>query len=330
VAVHRARRSNLFSARGRLWCAENLILLAAALSAAAVWAAGVAFSAGGAAARPALRLPAGQLAVVVLDVRQGDAVFIQTPDLKRVLVDAGPAPTDRDSFSAGRDKIVPFLREQRVERLDAVVLSHAHADHIGGLAYVLQSVPVDRVYDPGFDFASEIYLEALGMIEKSDGRIGYQVVRQGDTLPIGGETVWQVLSPPRPYLSGTRSDCNSNSVVLRLAWRGVSFLFLGDAEEETEEALAEYGPRLRSTFLKVAHHGSRYSSSPFFLDLVRPLHALISCGTNNAFGHPHEETLQRLGAAGAAIHRTDLGGDLLVLSDGSSYKVVEQRRGSTR
>ena len=325
VAVHRAKRSNVFSARGRLWCTENLIVLAMALGALALWIAGTAFSASGETAHPALPLPPGQLAVAVLDVHQGDAIFIQTPDLKHVLVDTGPAPTDQDPFSAGRDKVVPFLREHGVDRLDAVVMSHAHADHIGGLAYVLQSIPVDRVYDPGFDFASDLYLEALDIIEKSDGKIGYQIVHSGDVLPIGGEVLWQVLAPPREYLNGTRSDCNSNSIVLRLAWRDVSFLLMGDAEEETEKILADYGPRLRSTFLKVAHHGSRYSSSSFFLDLVQPVHAFISCGRNNAFGHPHEEALRRLEAAGATIHRTDLSGDLLVLTDGYRYKVVESK-----
>jgi beta-lactamase superfamily II metal-dependent hydrolase len=325
VVTGRLRKSNMFSARGRLACRENLGVLGLATLAAAVWLAGSAFSAGGPAGRRAA-LPGGLLAVQMLDVEQGDGILVQTPDLVRALIDAGPAPVEGGSpFSAGRDKIAPFLREAGIDRVDAFVISHAHADHIGGLPYLLQSVPIGRVYDPGFAFTSDLYVEALERIEQSEGAIDYGIVRQGDSIQLGKDVLCQVLAPPQPYISGTRSDCNSNSIVVRLVYRNVSFLFMGDAEEETEKALAEYGNGLRSTFLKVAHHGSRYSSSKHFLDLVRPRYALISCGRNNAFGHPHEEALERLHEAGADILRTDLHGDVLVLTDGESYKIVTGR-----
>lgn len=325
VAVHRARKSNVFSARGPLACRENFLLFGLSVLCAAVALFGTAFRAGDDGAPAVVPLPQGQLVVVMLDIRQGDSIFIQTPDLKRILVDAGPAPTDRDTFSAGRDKIVPWLQEHGIDHLDAFVLSHAHADHIGGLAYLLQSIPVDRVYDPGFAFTTPSYTEALEVIEKSDGGIVYKVVQQGNRIPLGNDVVLQVLAPGRPFLSGTRSDCNSNSVILRLAYKQVSFLFMGDAEEETEKLVADYGAGLHSTFLKVAHHGSRYASSAFFLDLVRPLHAFISCGKNNTFGHPTVETLGRLEAVGAKVHRTDENGDITILSDGERYKIVHQK-----
>lgn len=322
VATRRARKSNIFSARGALACPENLMLLGLALLCGLLALLGTAFERGAESTRNVVPLPQGELVVVMLDVEQGDSIFIQTPDLKRILVDAGPAPTDRDSFAAGRDKIVPWLQEHGIDHLDAFVLSHAHADHIGGLAYLLQSIPVDTVYDPGFSFTSDIYLEALDVIEKSGGRIRYQIVHQGDRIPLGNDVLVQVLAPVIPYISGTRSDCNSNSTVLRVAYGKISFLFMGDSEEETEKVLADYGSRLHSTFLKVAHHGSRYSSSPFFLGLVRPFHALISAGKNNSFGHPHAETLKRLEAVGAKIHRTDEHGDITVITDGERYKIL--------
>jgi DNA internalization-related competence protein ComEC/Rec2 len=270
-------------------------------------------------------LPEGQLVVAMLDVRQGDAIFVQTPDLVRILIDAGPAPMDRDPYSAGRDKIVPWLEQHGIDRLDAFVISHAHADHIGGLAYLLQSIAVDRVYDPGYAFTSDIYEQVLSIIEQSDGRIQWQVARQGDTIPLGNEVLGQVLAPPQPYIEGTRSDCNSNSLVLRLTYGNVSFLFMGDSEEETEKPLADYGDGLRTTFLKVAHHGSRYSTSEHFLQMVQPRYALISCGRNNAFGHPHQEALERLTHAGARVLRTDQSGDIVVITDGQRYKVIEER-----
>lgn len=317
----RRKKSNPLSARGRLLCRENLLILLFLLIGTAVWAATAGFSS----RKTSLVLPPGQLIVAMLDIHQGDSIFIQTPDMFRVLVDAGPAASDRDSFSSGRDKLIPFFREHEIDRLDAFIMSHAHEDHIGGLAELMKSVDIDRIYDPGFAYTADMYFNVLSTIEKSDGRIDYQIVHAGDTLPLGNRVLCQVLSPPRPFISGSRSDCNSNSTVLRIAYGNVSFLLMGDSEEDTERLLADHGRQLHSTFLKVAHHGSRYSSSPFFLSLVQPLHALISCGRNNAFGHPHEETLQHLRDVGATIHRTDLSGDIFVITDGEKYKIIEGR-----
>jgi competence protein ComEC len=326
IATRRARRQNPFSARGTLACPENFLIAALAAAAGVVLLTGAAFSAGSGQGRPILPLPEGQLVVAMLDVGQGDAIFVQTPDRFRMLVDAGPGPTDRDPTNAGRDKIVPFLERHGIGRLDAFVMSHAHADHIGGLAYLLQSVAIDRVYDPGFVFSSPVYEHVLQLVENSGGRVDYRIPGPGETLPLGNAVLGQVLAPPRPHIQGTRSDCNSNSLVLRLAYGEVTMLFMGDAEEETEEMLAQYGSGLRSTILKVAHHGSRYSSSEFFLQLVQPRHAFISAGRGNVFGHPHQEALERLAKVGARIHRTDEGGDILLVTDGKRYRIVESRK----
>ncbi len=324
IAQRRAIQASFFAARGRLLCKENLFLLAFALVCASLWLSNLLFAADPQ-ARTILPFPDGQLIVAFLDIGQGDSIFIQTPDKRNILIDAGPGPDLQKGFSAGRDRILPFFQEHGIHQLDAFVMSHAHADHIGGLPYILESIPVQRFYDPGFAFTSPLYLDVLETIEKSAGAIDYQIVKPGDRLDFGNEVAAQILAPPRPYISGSRSDANANSLVLRLAYGRVSILLPGDAEEETEHDLAEYGDGLRSTFLKAAHHGSRYASSKLFLDLTRPLHVFVSCGRNNLFGHPHEETLKRYAAIGAKVHRTDRSGHILLFTDGKRYKIVSSK-----
>ncbi|EPX63120.1 hypothetical protein D187_006530 [Cystobacter fuscus DSM 2262] len=268
--------------------------------------------------------PLKPLSVYFFDVGQGDAALIVSPTGKTVLIDAGPPEAD--------ERLVPRVRELVQGPLDLVILTHPHLDHLGGMVRVLQTVRARRFMDPGFDHPSEAYRELLKVMEPRKEQQRQEVVDQvmnpepnpsnpEAPLTIGlGEgaslSIYWPRAPQQPFLKGTRSDANSNSIVARLTYGGTSFLFMGDAEAETEAALLARPVDLRATVLKVAHHGGRYSSTAPFLAAVRPQAAVISCGVGNEYGHPTAEVLQRLGAQGARVLRTDRDGEVLAVSDG--------------
>jgi competence ComEA-like helix-hairpin-helix protein len=249
------------------------------------------------------------LRVHFLDIGQGDAVLIVSPTGKTVLVDAGPR---------GGDRVVRHaLASEGQTAIDLAVLSHAHADHIGGMAAVVEAVEVRRVLDPGLDHPSATYRNLLKTLAKH--KVPVSIAREGRKIDLGGGVALEILAPTEPLISGTRSDANTNSIVLRLTHGSMSLLLTGDAEEPTERRLLERPERLASTILKVAHHGSRHSTTARFLSAVAPAAAVISCGLNNKYGHPHPETLQRLEDMGSGVFRTDLHGTVTLESTGSSW-----------
>jgi competence protein ComEC len=249
------------------------------------------------------------LRVHFLDIGQGDAILIVSPTGKTVLVDAGPR---------GGDRVVRHaLASEGRTVIDLAVFSHAHADHIGGMARVVEAVDVKRVLDPGFDHTSATYRQLLQTLAKHN--VPVSIARDGRKIDLGGGAALEILAPADPLLTGTRSDANTNSIVLRLTHGSMSLLLTGDAEEATERRLLESPERLASTILKVAHHGSRHSSIARFLAAVTPVAAVISCGLDNKYGHPHPETLERLKAIGSGVFRTDLHGTVSLESTGSSW-----------
>lgn len=250
---------------------------------------------------------AGPVLVDVLDVGQGDAVLVRGGG-ETVLIDAG----DRDG------PVVERLHALGVYRLDLVVATHPHADHIGEMADVLRTFEVERYVDNGMAHTTQTYRDVLGAL--AAGGVPRHVARAGDTFPLGDEATLTVLFPGEPLLTGTRSDLNSNSVVLRLDHGEVSVLLTGDAEAPTEVALVE-GGLSPVDVLKVSHHGSAHSTTRRLLDAARPEVALISCGAANRYGHPAAETLERLRAAGVLVYRTDTQQTLRVASDGEGYTV---------
>lgn len=252
---------------------------------------------------------AGELTVDVLDVGQGDAILIRGGG-KSVLIDAG----DRDAST------VEQLTALDVHRLDLVVATHPHADHIGRMPDVLAAFEVGLYLDSGLPHDTQTYRDTMAAVEQR--HIPYRTASAGTHLNLGDEAVFTVLFPSGTALTGTRSDLNSNSVVLRLDHGQNSFLFTGDAEEPTERELMRGGLEPVDV-LKVAHHGSEHSSTPSFLDAVHPRYALVSVGSGNRYGHPDAACLQRLADAHAMVYRTDLSGDLRVLSDGVDLEVVE-------
>ncbi|MBW3623714.1 MAG: ComEC/Rec2 family competence protein [Armatimonadetes bacterium] len=260
--------------------------------------------------------PAPSLRFTLLDVGQGDCLLVQTPDGAAMLVDGGGLRGYGDdptvSFDVGERIVVPALRRMGVRRLDLVVLSHPHDDHIGGLGAVLESIPVRGVVTNGERGESA----ACRRLERAirDRRIPEHVVGAGDALRLGREVMVEAMAPAPPRFTGTRSDTNNHSVVLRLRYRGFKALLTGDIEAEAEARLL---PALgRVDLLKVAHHGSRFSTSEAFVERVRPRAAIIGVGLRNNFGHPNPEVVRRLEQNGARVFRTDLHGAVTVETDG--------------
>ncbi|MGM0575938.1 MAG: ComEC/Rec2 family competence protein [Myxococcota bacterium] len=262
---------------------------------------------------------AAELRVHFVDVGQGDAALVVSPEGKTVLVDAGPRGAD--------DEVLEVLGREDVDRLDLAVGTHAHADHIGGMREVLQRVRARFFMDPGWDHGSATYSKLLAALERLG--IPVRLARAGRTVDIGGGATFTILAPEEPLLTDTRSDVNANSVVARLEWGEVSVLFTGDAEGVTERRLLKSGGELNSTILKVAHHGSRHSTSARFLRKVSPEAAVISCG-DNSYGHPTDELLSRLEQRDLPVWRTDRHGTVrLVITDGEEWHLESERSAST-
>ena len=247
------------------------------------------------------------LTVHFLDVGQGDAIAVRTPGGRWVLVDGGPRNEGRD---AGRRVVVPFLRREGAVRLAAIVATHAHADHVGGLPAVLSALPVDVVLEPGEPLGEAPYLEFLAASEASGAR--WRAARRGDRLDVDSVR-FTVLSPDSAWAAET-TDPNEESVVLLVEYGHVRLLLTGDAGVPVEYRLA--GGVGDVDVLKVGHHGSRSATSDAWLDEARPEIAVISVGARNTYGHPAPEVMARLVAHGVQVHRTDREGTVTLESDG--------------
>jgi competence protein ComEC len=268
--------------------------------------------------------------VTVIDVGQGDGILVELPGQHAILIDGGGLFDDR--FDIGEQVVVPFLLSRWIARLDLVVLSHPHPDHLNGLAAVLRHFPVGAVWDGGQRVASPSYLWFEEVLRHK--RIPHKILRAGyRTVEFDPATI-DVLHPPKPLLRGSprghSSDVNSNSLVLLLRYRDIRILLPGDIEEEAERVLLDQGADLGADVLKVPHHGSRTSSSLPFLERVRPMVAFVSAGYRNRFRHPHQETLERYRASGIDLYRTDLDGAVTVTTDGRTIDVATVRGSSRR
>lgn len=249
----------------------------------------------------------GGLEIVFIDVGQGDAVAIRTPAGRWVLVDAG----ERDEgWDAGERRVLPYLRARGARRIEALVLTHPHADHVGGAAAVLRGMEVERVIEPGMPLGSAVYLETLRAAQERG--VEWAAARQDRTLRIDG--VELLFLWPAVDVLDAPADPNDISAVIRVRYAGFSALLTGDAPSWVEERLvARYGAAaLHADVLKAGHHGSRTASSGAFLDAVRPDLVVVSAGVRNDYGHPHREVLRRLDARGIRLARTDEDGTVRV------------------
>lgn len=243
--------------------------------------------------------------VYFFDVGQGDAIFIDTNG-QDVLIDGGPR-------SAG-STLVGYLADLGVSEIAYVVATHPHEDHIGGLISVLESsISVSVVLYNNQSATSRVYQDFMSLAQ---GRI--TIVQRGQQYILSENVNFTVLNPVQPL---EFTDVNGNSIVLRLQVGNVAFLFTGDATFEAEESMMDAGLNLSSQVLKVAHHGSRYATSEAFLEAVNPSYAVISAGIGNPYGHPHNETVQRLLSKGVTVYGTYVSGTIIMGTDGQTVYV---------
>ena len=255
-----------------------------------------------------------ELRISIIDVGQGDSIFIESPSGKNMLIDGGPKYKRSD---AGRKFVLPFLHGRGINKIDILVLTHPHDDHVGGLPSVIKDVPIGLVFDSGQPHTSRAYLDFLKLIDSKD--IPYKIARAGQVLDLGAGVKGEILNPTESFIE--ESALNNNSVVIRLVYGKFAIMLSGDMEKEGEARVSGQ----RCTILKAGHHGSRTSSSAEFLESVKPEAALISVGIKNKFHHPHPSTLKRFEELGIKAYRTDLNGTIIVKTDGNRYSIETER-----
>lgn len=271
-------------------------------------------------AAPVLPWTERRLEIHMIDVGQGDAIAIRSPRGRWLLVDAGPVS---DRFNAGKDQVVPFLLRHNAARIDAVVISHPHLDHFGGLRAIAERIDVGAVVDPGMAVANPAFDSLLAASQR--GHRPWLVARPRTRITLD-DVAMEFLAPDTVPLDA-QADANEYSAVFRLSYGTFSALFVGDLPSAAEQRLLERFPdRLDVDLLKVGHHGSGGSSGEDFLLAASPAVALVPVGRRNRYGHPHEAALARLHAVGARVFRTDEDGNVSVSVSADGRMSVRTRQ----
>jgi competence protein ComEC len=246
-----------------------------------------------------------ELKIVFIDVGQGDSTLMIFPNGKTMLIDA----SEPDKGSS----ILAVLEQMNVTRIHAIVATHPHADHIGGLISVMNRISVDKVIDSGQDYTTNTYFDYLDAIDRN--KIPFSVVHDGDKIDLDQSVKIEVLNPPNPLISKSDDNISNNSVVLRMTYGNFSILFPGDVKEAGEEILANKD--LKANVLLAAHHGSGHSNSMPFLSAVKPETVVIYAGANNQYGFPSQKALNNFNSVGVKhLFRTDLDGSIILTTDG--------------
>lgn len=275
----------------------------------------------------------GQLTISMLDIGQGDAVLIQT-GAKNILIDTGDDKYYEDGKKGKENtQLLTELQKLKIDHIDTLVMTHAHADHIGKADKVIAQYGVKELVYNGIPSTSKYFINAL-KAAKANGTQQVKV-KAGDVLDFGNGVSFEIVSPSQSLIdedtaaikAKKKVDVNNESVVGRLTFGNFAMLFTGDAEGPVEkDMVASYGKKLKCQVLKAGHHGSKTSSTAEFLKLVQPESVVMSLGVNNQYGHPHEALLNRLQKQGVKnIYRTDANGTITIVSDGSSYSITTEK-----
>jgi competence protein ComEC len=265
-----------------------------------------------------LNTPDDKLHVSILDVGQGDAILIQTPSHQDILIDGGPSPR---AIDLELSKKLPFWDRT----IDLVILTQPQADHMAGLIEVLRNYKVKQAFEPGIAYDSTTYHQWLSLVESEE--VGHKIAHAGQQIELGDGIELEVLNPPSPLLQGTSDDVDNNGLALRLSWNEISFLFTADLGKEAEWYMIAQRANLRSTVLKVAHHGSLTSTSEQFLAAVNPEIAVISVGTDNRFALPRAEVVDRLvtRVGSDRLYLTSTHGTIEFITDGKGLWLNHDR-----
>lgn len=267
--------------------------------------------------KPLFKTPSdNRLTVTFFDVGHGSAIFVEFPYQGAMLIDGGPGGEN----DAGRLVILPFLWNKGIELIDAIILTHPDNDHAGGLISVLKNIKVNWVFDSGMAGKSETYYNYKKMV---DDRISnYYSIKRGEQILGFPQVKLFVLHPPEPFLTGTESDINNNSLVLKLVYKDVSFIFCADIQKQAIEQLLSYGSMLKSSVIEVPHHGSdEEEAGDWFLRAVSPQLAVISAGRSGRLGFPSPKVVNRLKQLGAKIYKTGDCGAVIISTDGRNIWV---------
>ena len=252
--------------------------------------------------------PSEDLKVHFLDVGQGDSIFIELPTNETILIDA--------SIKDASNKIINYLREENVSKIDYVFATHPHSDHIGGMSAVIKTFDIGQIYMPKAVTTTKTYENLLLTIK--DKNLKIKTAKAGNTIIDTDDLKLVVLAPNQD----SYESLNNYSIVLKLTYKEKSFLFMGDAETLSEK---EITGDIQADVLKVGHHGSRTSTSQAFLNKVNPSYAVISVGLNNDYKHPHQEVIDRLEKKNIKIYRTDQNGDIIFTTDGYNIDVKVEK-----
>ena len=253
---------------------------------------------------------AGELTIRVLDVGQGDAMLLTHPDVT-LLIDTG---------RFDRSDVVPLLRRHGVERIDLVVITHPHADHIGQFDRVMQAFSVDEVWWSGSTATTRTFERAVAALEASDAR--YEEPRAGATTTLGPLGI-EIL---HPAAGDSLRDLNDASIAMRITYGEFRIVTTGDAERSAEARMvARSRALLDADVLRLGHHGSSTSTTPEFLAAVGPSVAIYAAGIDNRYGHPHAEVVERVRAAGVTLYGTATNGTVTIVTDGTTFDVRTER-----
>ncbi len=252
--------------------------------------------------------------VYYIDVGQGDSILIHTPEDKFILIDAG----DKNAYT----KVINFLNDKSIETIDVFIATHPDADHIGGADEVLESFEVLNIYHPGYEKTTTAYNEFITAAENENVPIYTDDdIDPGDFISIDTSITLQIM-----HIDKNAGNSNDATIVTRLDYDGVSFLFTGDISDSVEsQIITDPNLDFNIDILKVAHHGSKYSTSNGFLDETTPEDGVISVGEGNSYGHPTTETLNRLLSHSVDVYRTDYHGTVTITSDGDTWDIYTEK-----
>ncbi len=255
-----------------------------------------------------ITVPDGEMAVHFLDVGQGDCSLIVMPDGKTALIDA--------STNDARDSILEYLSVNGVKHIDYFILTHPHADHIGSARAVIESLPVGKVVMTDIETNTAVFENLLKAIDKKN--IPIHIAKTGEIITLANANL-KILGPVKKT-----DDLNNMSIVCRLDYGKTSFIFTGDAEEPAEADMLEKHSHseFKADVIKIGHHGASTSSSLGFINAVKPKYAVISCGKDNTYGHPHTETIDTLNQLNIQYFRTDKQGNIVFSSDGEKVTLL--------
>lgn len=246
------------------------------------------------------------LEVHFLDVGQADCILIKTPLQKVILIDSGK--------NSHENTVVSYIKSQGIDTIDAVVGTHPHEDHIGGLDAVINNFDIGKIFMPKVSHTTKTFEDVLNAVKNKGLKV--TTAFAGTNIEVDTNLKVEMLSPN----SETYDDMNNYSAVIKLSYNNTSFLFTGDAESISEQEMISKGYDLKADVLKVGHHGSATSTTALFLNKVSPQYAIISVGKENSYGHPDNLILNRLNTFGVEVFRTDEAGTIIATSDGETIK----------